>query len=965
MDLEDSNCLMVLNDGLDTSFSETPQTSGEKGCIHVGISPTVEPVKKQEIAEVVEKATSRPRTRGKKRLAQLEYPSSRLALVPEDDLQQQAPQEEAEKETENPQKIQRQTMKSVEKVSQWLLQVPLTENRVFEVHPDPTSNPEGPPASPAGSVSSTSTKILRRAKPESEQKMEEQVKSLEDQVFGIVYTNRGKKSFSPPQQRLQLISHYPSPLGKAHNPHADTGECHQPIPGDYETKSNSEAGDGSVDVAEGVVEIQPQMSNKQSRDADRDVSIEQRAFDLSADVNVIGKHREQSEEQPPQEGEEQDEEGEASSLAFHTAVLHLEKKSNNRTGHVMQDIDTDLKKKTAEKQETAANRRPGLRKGKNAKPQTRKSARGKKPLVLVGTLGEEVVPERPQSRLGCGEEHVQIETCPSTEKVDATVGRSTRSRRPQNIAKEVPGSSPGKRLNKRAISTRGQTLMVPGPDKDNLGHTSAEARIIISDDVNPTGLMVTKKNGCICDDDIGGIEQVESVEGSMAPLSKTEVSTKMNGSIVVVPNTISSCEASAPSHVQIDTTCKSPTVAAVASPAPESIKLANQNGAHTEDSISQIKCVEREEDKDMSDSEVDTEQLMKSFKVAKRKSFHLGSPKGTRSSVRSDKNTLISETGDDCVSGTECITNQIPKATEKSATETSEKPPEIEKSSCGDIVASSYSPSRNTSLSGLRLRGLRRRLVQSEEVLKSDNATLTKCQDSAVSCLSGNTASSALSPNKAAKTKTQSPRCIVTSDTSESVLLCSALEVADDGSLGVAPRSKKRIANKSKQPSKRKLDDVTLPITIPCISTAMSATHGNTDNSVEVLVNTDVSITPDGLVPQVVESSDKGPENSGLSACSPIKKNSMRKRKAQRLESSSDEELPSLAEIFRCSPKAQCHRLEGQAQKGRGRGSGCEEPSVSATPLANPPACPPSPDFVESSQASVDLFDTPAECKSA
>ena len=287
-----------------------------------------------------------------------------------------------------------------------------------------------------------------------------------------------------------------------------------------------------------------------------------------------------------------------------------------------------------------------------------------------------------------------------------------------------------------------------------------------------------------------------------------------------------------------------------------------------------------------------------------------------------------------------------------------EKPSEIEKSSCVDMVACSYSP---------RPRGLRRRLVRSEEALKLDNATLTKCQDSAVDCLSGNTVNSALSPNKAAKSQTQSLCRTVTPATSESVLLFSALEVVEDGSLSVAFRSKKhlQIANKTKQPTKRELDDVTLPKTIPCISTAMSATQGNTDNSVEV-VNTNGSITPDGLVPPVVESSDKGPESSGLSACSPVKKNTLRKKKAQRLESSSEEELPSLAEIFRCHPpEVQCDRLEGQAeaQKGPRRGSGCEEPGVSATPLANPPVCPPSPDFVEFSQASVDLFDTPAECE--
>ncbi|KAK0156546.1 hypothetical protein N1851_000165 [Merluccius polli] len=914
MDLEDSNCVFVINEGLDTSFSEI---SGEK----MHIQPTIEPVMEQEMSEVLEKATSRPRTRGKKRLALLKNLSSRISLVPDDDQQQQAPKDDAEKATEHPEKIQHKQKKSVEKVSQWLLQVPLTENLESEVNHDVASDPEHPPASPAGSCSSASTTIIRQAKPREVNKKTEHIKSLEYQVFGVVYSRRGKRSFSPPQHPVEPFSHDPSLVDGEHNPMADIGESSEPIPDDYTPKSNS-ADDG----AKGVVEIQPHMTNEQSSDTGKK---ELRALDRNADVNEIRKDRERSEKPWPQE------EREASSLVINTVVLQLD--------NVMQDVDTDLQKQTTEKQETVAKTRPGRRKGKNAKLQNRKSVRGRKQLVLVSALEGEAISKIPKSRRECGEVQVQIETYPSSEEVSATVARTPRSRRPQHIAEEVQESSAGKRLNKRAISTRGPTPKVPGPDNHNMAKLSEEARTIISDAVNQMVVNVTKSNGCICGEDIGGIEKIESVEGSMTNFSVTEDMTPINGSIVEVPNTISPCEASAACFVPTATT-RSPTAAALPSPAPESIGPADQKRALIEDSASQIECAEMEVGEDRSDSEVDTEQLMKSFKAAKRKSFHLGSPKGKRSIVSLDKRSLNSKMEDNCNSGTERPTNQILNAAEELATVRSKKPPEIERSSCGDLVASSNSPSRHRSLSGVTSRrGLRRRLVQSEKVLKLDSTILINSQDSAVGCVSGNTVYSALSPNKVAKSQTQSLHCSVAPDTSDSVLLFSALEVSEDGP----------------------------PNTRICMSSDTLSVNrqGNTDNSVELVVNTNGSTTPDGLVPPVVESADKVPASGGrLSASSPIKKSTTRKRMVQWSSSeSSEEELPSLAQIFksrRRPPAVQCNRLEGQAEtpKVPGRVSESEEPSILAGPVTIQPVCAPSPDFVESSQTSVDLFDTPTEC---
>lgn len=786
MGLEDSNnnSFFVINNGLDTSFSETPQTPGEDVHIHVGISPTVEP---RTVQKVEEKAKPHPRTRGKRRLARLENPSSHLSLVPDNALQQKAP-DQAEKADEYSEKIQRERKqkKSVDKVSQWLLQDPLPENLESKVNPNIISDPEHSPFPPAGSCSSAST-IIRRAQPE-RNKETRQVK-----VFRF-YSRRGKKFFVPPQHPVELLSLDPSPVDEEHIAPDDVAESSEPNP--------EEEDDAGV---VGVVKIQPQVTNERSCNTSKDVSEESRASDRNADANEVGKCQ-----------EEQEDEGDVSSQAFNTAVLRLESKSTHCSRHLMQGIDSDLPEQAKEKRKSAA-KRSARRKGKNAKPQNRKSERGMKPLVLVSALEGKVVSETTaQSRLGCGGEvQVQIEMNPSSKEAGAAVARTTRSGRAQRVAVEAQESSAGKRLNERAMSTRGPTAEVPCLDNDTLTKPLEEARTVLSDDVKQA-----KRNGCICDEDMGGIEKL--VESPMTPLHSVTEVVPSNGSIVEVPNTVSPCEASAACFVPTTATTRSPTEAAVPSPAPESIiQPADRNCAPIEDVATQMECVEMGEDEGRSDSEVDTEQLMKTFKVAKRKSFHLGTPK--------------------------------------------RKP------------------------------------------------------------------------------------------------LCSALEVSEDGS-DIPP------------PTQRKRGALTPPNAGPCISSDPLSDNrqGYIDNSVTVVVDTNGSMTPDGLVPPpVVESADQMPASGGLSAGSPVVKNTLGKRKAQRLESSSEseEEFLTLAEIFKSPSRhraVQCNHLDGQAetQKGPGGPSGREEASVLAGPLAKPPACPPSPDLVESSQASVDLFDTPTECES-
>uniref|UniRef100_A0AAY3ZZQ0 RING-type domain-containing protein n=1 Tax=Denticeps clupeoides TaxID=299321 RepID=A0AAY3ZZQ0_9TELE len=175
------------------------------------------------------------------------------------------------------------------------------------------------------------------------------------------------------------------------------------------------------------------------------------------------------------------------------------------------------------------------------------------PMVPVGKKTSNLV-EKPMAL----EPEVEIESFPSSSPPVAHMARKTRrSQRLQRTSTVVQG---GRR-------TRSARSLVVTTDEDLSGNKDKGTR---SDNRNVEMVVseqdkVLVTNGCVCDDDMGGIEHMDNS------------SSKESSLVAVVPRGTSA---------------------------------------------SRSRCIEEDEN----DSELDTEQLLRTFKVTKRKSFCLGSP---------------------------------------------------------------------------------------------------------------------------------------------------------------------------------------------------------------------------------------------------------------------------------------------------------------------------------------------------
>ncbi|XP_047466095.1 breast cancer type 1 susceptibility protein homolog [Mugil cephalus] len=292
--------------------------------------------------------------------------------------------------------------------------------------------------------------------------------------------------------------------------------------------------------------------------------------------------------------------------------------TKKRTRNSLQQVDGDLKGPAQSDVVAQTKTKTDKRKGKNAKSEKGKPARAAKPLVLVGVQSEETVPE---TRTRPEEVQVQIETYPSSEDQETLVTRTTRR---SKRVKLFPEKAEEKKTNSRKTgkdkkeNTNGDTPANRNPPK--IDNATKEA----------------KRNGCIYDQDLGGIEDTESGERKSNKKSKEAV----EESITEVPN----CET-----VSESLCCASvlPSSASpgVLGPTLESDKPVNHLSSNIQPQTSENKCaaVEKEED----DSELDTELLLRSFRATKRKSFHLGNADAKRSRCSDEDNVPIRESEED------------------------------------------------------------------------------------------------------------------------------------------------------------------------------------------------------------------------------------------------------------------------------------------------------------------------------
>ncbi|XP_028287858.1 breast cancer type 1 susceptibility protein homolog [Parambassis ranga] len=545
-------------------------------------------------------------------------------------------------------------------------------------------------------------------------------------------------------------------------------------------------------------------------------------------------------------------------------------------------VDPDLQEQA--KSQSTAQKTAEKKKGTNTKSEKSKSARVPKPLILVGVKNGET---SPKTRTRMEEIQVQIETYPSSEDLETPTTSTRRSSRRLKMFSENI-----KEGNKKA-NTKAKLA-----DKNNIIAKRSEGETINNTPPKKENIKkAVKRNGCVYDQDIEGIENLESVERS-SHLRSTEAAKEFTVEETNAEGGAACCVSVVPS----------PTDVFVVDPALEIGKSANPppNNIQPEVSNGQAKCAASDDEEDRNDSELDTEQLLRSFKATKRKSFHLGGSKVKRSCNEDKENMNKTEENHHKCSG----------ESQKQASEITAK-------------LSSISPI---------------------QIQKEDQMMETSIPDVS-GCLLENSLSCPLSPNKVSKLETESPYLSVIPQVVDSGLRLTAVEHEEPSSMCSHITESQFVCTARDTGTEKEQRG--------SISSCNSAQH---------ILITESSLTPEGLVTSAVKVANVAETSSHgsgeASTKSYLNSNQRKRRRAQRLDSSSEsdfsgseEDLPALTEIFHTTagPSA-VNQEQGHSNEAHRR-----EAVTADEVLKCPPTCP-SPDFVNSSQASVDLFGTPNEC---
>lgn len=842
MGLEDSAPLTTENEALDSGLGDAPLTSDKKMS-----SPTDngEPVK-AEMSDVVANTSKTHRNRGKRSRENASLYSSFIPDENEDQSQRKSSRKKQKKDVEPDKILDHKRKKSLEKVAEWLMKVPAEGSLELE-KPDENSDD-------SDSCSSASTIDIRQCNSELNPKKEERAKALEEQVFGAVYRRRVNRNVSPP---LKVFT--------------EPSIAEEILKSEDASSVREENGFASfAKINESNVEDEQQMTEEINDGSGICKSAEQ--MEIGTEIDT-GMHVDEFNNFP--ESHQNRGRDDVSSVVPDNVEQQLGRKTRKRTCNVLQQVDSDLQEQARAKSEGGEQKKTDKRKGRNTRSEKGKPSRVPKPLVLVGVQNGET---SPVIRMRAEEVQVQIENYPSSEdQVTPVVKSSRRSRRLQLFAEEVQEGH--KQASEKAKETEGNSSVAK-----QLEHANGEAL----DDVNKV-VKSAKKNGCVYNEDIGEIENIECAERT-SNLRPTEAVKELNA---------------ASGSAQLDD-------AAV-------VESDNQNSIRSQASVCKTKCTETENEEDRNDSELDTEQLLKSFKATKRKSFYLGSP-DVKSSRGSDK---------------DAIKEPEKKHEGCSGVESAEKALGDSSKSSYDFISPSNSPVQP------RITVSEKRDPAAVEALISEQNCSGRFRSSP---------SSGLSPNKESKRDAESPPLSVVPQVVDSGLRFTAVECDE---LKEASQNTESRAD-CEEDVKGIKDDA--PATLKC-SSVNTAEHRAVPES---------SLTPDDLIASPVQTIHKAEINSNgsgeVSINSSINRKPRRKRKAQRLEPSSEsdssgskEELPTLTQIFGTSA-----RPSAQNRSDSGEDDRCEGTADAADRL--PPACP-SPDCVDSSQASVDLFGTPEECK--
>ncbi|XP_051522907.1 breast cancer type 1 susceptibility protein homolog isoform X2 [Myxocyprinus asiaticus] len=641
----------------------------------------------------------------------------------------------------------------------------------------------------------------------------------------------------------------------------------------------------------------------------------------------------------------------------------------------------------------------------NLKDYPAQSKNARKSLTLVNAGTEIAVVAKNSARNAkMVETEVHIETFPSSEEPQSPDTRLTRrSLRLQLFTEQVQGTWRKKKPKQvpKDSTLISENILAKISNGDNVECLDANVTRADTEEANVSGTpqskkseLVVGKNGCVCNSDLSVIEKLQSSSGSFVQSGQPS---EEKSFITVVPNTIVQDEQSVSMVSYL-----SPSVAAV--PLLENHNLDSSNVVALRDNTStssavlcaaQSKGIEIDKEHDASDSEQDTEQLMRTFKTTKRKSFYLHSPKATLSgraamSLRNGPNNTDS-------------TDKPNKISMNGAKERNDTPSALTDSCVNDIVSTS------NHVEPLPPEALPQKC--------SDNANSTctpykGCQEQT------SMQNSAISESLCRVSNSQNSRLPDHSEPMDSALLFPVLNATED-----EPQKQSCKASEDKQSpkiascdpwtqehSKENRGHVAQSDVASFRIQDLCHSSGIMPNSCRHSL--DSSITPDGLIavkadPVVSESLQKVEESSVESVYLPNIKR--KKRRAQRLDSSDSEfsndegSLPSMSQIFKChplDPQSSKVSLPGSAvsnqdgaQVNDQRTNSGPGSSSQHSPSMNWPesgsgyqdVCPPQrqmsvtgslvtiqddctpvlpnkDDCLPSSQGSVDLFGTPEEC---
>ncbi|XP_047673202.1 breast cancer type 1 susceptibility protein homolog isoform X2 [Tachysurus fulvidraco] len=917
MSLEDSCPATLVKDRSDSSLADLPQKSETNLAVPEDVLPRTEASDsptQQDVAPYEVKHSCRR--------------SKRLCLDPD-------------------RIMDKREKKSVQKVSEWLLKI----SPVSDAQAEGSAEGDFPKftdsdAEKESTASGVSTEINDSAHGKADMSPVREVpcRGLEEQVFGAVYKrerkvikNKVAKSFSPAQAIAPVVC-YGNLSEKAEKVEIPQRRSSRRLnSADFIRKTSNK------DTEDGLAQEEVDEGNKQENG--------------NTPLRSSGK------QERVQSGPDKNAKNEltADSPAF--AVPLKKRGRRSKMQEVWQDVDCEL----TENENNTDNKKDRKRRSTRSTHDTTKdhnlekckNAKYAKSLALVSAGAEIVELSKVPSNLNLIETEVNIESYPSSAEMKSPDARKTRrSLRLQEFTAEVQG------LPRRRRSKQAHPKPADGPENNpsaNLDEQSAKTAYLGTSHINdsqskkPEWSMM--RNGCVYNDNFENIEIMQSSE-DVAALSIAEE----NSHFSVVPDSVDRDK-----HILPCSTKAANLTSPLAALVPESLPQKYQKSPSTKTLSLAVEHKVTEQDDDTNDSELDTEQLMKTFKATKRKSFYLGSPRTSHSRTQEKSLTqILEEDKQENVDLTEIrgISLNIDQVL----------PPNPSEVSAHEIMS-------QNSQSGIAD-------VASVSLLQVKSPTLPKDTQKHNSI---RTSAASDKPEMVANSqdysRSQDSRPSVKVDRANSVQLFSTSPTEKETQISHNKDS-------TKSPNSSEIQGCKVS-SIPLGPLTSSETQCN---------NFESSVTPDGLVPNAPEAQLTEPETTqNLDKLDEGEFNSQpclrKKRKPQRLESSDsessveDDDLPPLAQIFKdpvknslnqnglqvedqntmagLVPASQDSHSHSEPEGRSNSSSQCVAPYQKQKSLQDvnsndvrdggisEPAC--MDEWITSSQGSVDLFGTPRE----